>query len=87
MFHFVAAVYPYTRVPTYTHVHTSMTCSVYYTYRLKSLKDELQKLEARLVSSERNAASLDAQRKAALADKGRLNKQVFCCVLTECLID
>jgi len=57
-----------------------MTCSVYYTYRLKSLKDELQKLEARLVSSERNAASLDAQRKAALADKGRLNKQV--CIIS-----
>lgn len=67
-----------------------MTCSVYYTYRLKSLKDELQKLEARLVSSERNAASLDAQRKAALADKGRLNKQVCiisCHVLTKCLTD
>ena len=45
-------------------------------FRLKSLRDELDKLEDKLKLAERNVTSLEAQRKAAVADKGRLSKQV-----------
>ena len=69
-------MHQYLPVTYITQIYLVIMCSTYHTCRLKSLKDELQKLEGRLTSSERNAASLDAQRKAALADKGRLNKQV-----------
>ena len=46
------------------------------------MRDELDKLEDRLKLAERNATSLEAQRKAAVADKGRLSKQVTCQHLT-----
>ena len=50
-------------------------------HRLKGLRDEVDKLEDRLKMAERNVTSLEAQRKAAVADKGRLSKQVTCPLL------
>ena len=44
--------------------------------RLKELKAENDRLEGRAMAAERNATSLDAQRKSAIAEKATLQKRV-----------
>ena len=44
--------------------------------RLKELKAENDRLEGRASAAERNAASLDAQRKSTMAEKTKLQKRV-----------
>lgn len=51
----------------HTHVHAP---------RVKALKDDSEKLQGQLNIAERNAASMDAQRKSAIAEKAKLAKQV-----------
>ena len=63
----------------YWHYYVHTLCSHITSYhRLKGLRDELDKLEDKLKMAERSTTSLEAQRKAAVADKGRLAKQVTC---------
>ena len=45
-------------------------------YRLKELRSENDRLEGRATAAERNATSLDAQRKTAVADKAKFQKRV-----------
>ena len=44
--------------------------------RLKACKEERDRFETQLTAEERSNTSLDAQRKSALADKNRLQKEV-----------
>lgn len=44
--------------------------------RVKALKEALDLMEARAIAAERSTQSLDAQRKSALAEKNKLQKQV-----------
>ena len=66
------ALYGYIGVAFYGMIFTL----AHIPHRLKTLRDEFDKLESRLSAAERNAASFDAQRKAALSDKHKLQKQV-----------
>ena len=45
-------------------------------YRLKELKDELESMKGRVNAADRAAASMEAQRKSAVADKATFAKQV-----------
>ena len=50
---------------------------VYFTIcRLKELRAENDHLEGRATAAERNATSLEAQRKSAVADKAKFQKRV-----------
>ena len=44
--------------------------------RLKDLRAENDSLEGRAIAAERNATSLEAQRKTAVADKAKFQKRV-----------
>lgn len=44
--------------------------------RVKELKDEMETLKNRATAAERNAAAMDAQRKAAMAEKSAFVKEV-----------
>ena len=50
-------------------------------YRLKEVRDALERMEAKYNASERNAASLDAQRKSAIVEKNKYQKQVICIIV------
>ena len=43
---------------------------------MKELKAENDRLEGRAMAAERNATSLEAQRKSAVAEKAKLQKRV-----------
>ena len=43
---------------------------------MKELKDELEAMKNRVAAAERNATSMDAQRKAAVAERASLQKEV-----------
>jgi hypothetical protein len=48
---------------------------------MKELRAENENLEGRCAAAERNAASQEAQRKTAVADKAKFQKRVcICCV-------
>ena len=49
--------------------------------RLKELRAENDRLEGRATAAERNATSLDAQRKTAVAEKSKFQKRVCTLVL------
>ena len=64
------------------HIQVLVIFNAVIFFRVKELKEELEVTRGRLNSAERNVASMDAQRKAALTDKIALTKQVsFCCHL------
>ena len=50
-----------------------------YPCRLKELRAENDRLEGRASAAERNATSLEAQRKSAIAEKSKLQKRVCTC--------
>ncbi len=54
--------------------------------RLKTCKEERDRFETQLTASERSNTSLDAQRKSALADKNRLQKEVNLAPTSNCLL-
>ena len=49
----------------------------YTIYRLKELRAENDQLEGRATAAERNAASFEAQRKTAVAEKTKFQKRVW----------
>ena len=50
---------------------------LYTVYRLKELRAENDQLEGRATAAERSAASNEAQRKTAVADKAKFQKRVW----------
>ncbi len=54
--------------------------------RLKTCKDERDRFETQLTASERSNTSLDAQRKSALAEKNKLQKEVNLAPTSNCLL-
>lgn len=46
---------------------------------MKELKEEMETLKNRATAAERNATSMDAQRKAAVSERSALQKEVKGC--------
>ncbi len=77
----------HTHIHTCTLKHTHAHTHIYtYTHRLKALREDVEKLQSQLNVAERNASSLDAQRKSAITDKAKLAKQVGKYCRKECVI-
>ena len=55
-------------------------------YRIKEVKDALDRMATKFKAAERNANSLEAQRKSDLADKKKYQDQVNCTAINYCRV-